>query len=106
MNEQNQFVFFKGSEREWELNSNLIFCVPTYILKPWFLKALRSRNSIVQGEVRHWDIAVRALAVPTENVVDFGAEIRSEQRQEIHQRRMQAISIFLSSSSIRKLKKK
>lgn len=69
MNEQNQFVFFKCSERKWELNSNLIFCVPTYILKPWFSKALRSRNSFVQGEVRHWDIVVRALAVPQEMLV-------------------------------------
>lgn len=68
MNEQNQFVSSKCSGREWELNNNLVFCVPTYILKPWFSKALRSRNSIMQGEMRHWDIVVRALAVPTRNV--------------------------------------
>ena len=32
------------------------------------------------------------------NAVGFGAEVRSHSRQEIHQRRMQAISIFLSSN--------
>lgn len=60
MNEQKQLMNFRCSERKWELNSNLIFCVPTYITKPCFSKAFRHRNSIMQGKVRQWDIKIRA----------------------------------------------
>lgn len=60
MNEQNQLMIFKCSERKRELNSNLIFCLPTCITKPCFSKAFRHRNSIMQGEVRQWDMKVRA----------------------------------------------
>lgn len=38
------------------------------------------------------------LYVHSGNAGGFGAEVRSHSRQEIHQRRMQAISIFLSSN--------
>jgi len=52
MNEQNQLMIFKCSERKQELNSNLLFCVPTCVMQSCFSKAFRHRNSIIQGEVR------------------------------------------------------
>jgi len=47
-------------------------------------------TSITNSESRHY--------IHSGNAVDFGAEARSHSRPEIHQRRMQAISVFLSSN--------